>query len=125
MSKVFVPNEMDDDKLRTLAVLLSNIQRVRHAARRGERYSAKFVLQRRPIHDTAAKNALERFEKALHKKFAEKLEGVSEEDYRKLEHLSQLFEFLDAMPEVEEDEEAEPPKKRAPRGTKCVGRCRF
>lgn len=79
-------------------------------------------IQRRPIHDTVAKNALDRFEKALRKKFADQLEGVSEEDFRKLDHLNQLFEFLDAMPEVDEDEaEQAQPKKRAPRGSsKCV-----
>ncbi|KZV97200.1 hypothetical protein EXIGLDRAFT_833051 [Exidia glandulosa HHB12029] len=102
MSKVFIPNEIDDDKLRTLVVLLSNIQ------------------LRRPIHDTTAKNALDRFEKSLRKKFADKLEGVSEEDYRKLEHLSKLFEFLDAMPEVEEDEPPAPKKRGASRANKST-----
>jgi hypothetical protein len=65
-----------------------------------------FVFQRRPIHDTAARNALTRFEASLGKKFATQLEnsGVDESELRKLEQLKDLFDFLDEITSASEEE---------------------
>ena len=51
--------------------------------------------QRRPPRDTSAKNALSKFENALSKKYEKALENFSEDEFRKLEELKDLFEFLD------------------------------
>jgi len=49
----------------------------------------------------------------LHKRFGEKLDGFTDEDLRNMEALQKLFEFMDSMPEVEQEEPAPaPPKKR-------------
>jgi condensin complex subunit 3 len=58
-----------------------------------------------------------RFDKALTKRFAQQLEGFNEDDFRKLEDLKELFEFLDEFKSDDEDGEAFPlpPGKRAAR----------
>jgi condensin complex subunit 3 len=66
--------------------------------------------QRRPLRDAVSKNALIKFEATLGKKFAAQLEGFSEEEYRKLEELQDLFKFLDDM--IPEDDEPEPETKK-------------
>ena len=59
-----------------------------------------------------------RFDKALTKQFSQQLEGFDQEDFRKLEDLKGLFEFLDEF-NTSDDEggEALPPpsRKRAAR----------
>ena len=60
-----------------------------------------------------------RFDKALTKRFAQQLEGFNnDEDFRKLENLKNLFEFLDEFNTLD-DEGGEafspPPRKRAAR----------
>ncbi|KAH7096918.1 nuclear condensing complex subunit [Auriculariales sp. MPI-PUGE-AT-0066] len=94
LSKIFIPMEVDDLKIRTLVVLVSNVQR------------------RRPIGDSTARTALERFSKSLRKRFAEQLEGVTDEDMRKMDALTKLFEFMDSMPEVEEQEQTQPSQSK-------------
>lgn len=44
-------------------------------------------------------------------KYSAQLEGFSEEDYRKLEYLKDLFEFLDDII-PEEEPEVPPPSKK-------------
>jgi hypothetical protein len=70
-----------------------------------------FFVQRRPLHDTTATNALTKFEASITKKFGEQLRDFSEEQYRKLEELHDLFEFLDDI--IPEDDEDEVPKKKS------------
>ncbi|KAF7968330.1 hypothetical protein HWV62_30947 [Athelia sp. TMB] len=67
--------------------------------------------KRRPIHDTTAKNAFTRFDTALSKKYAKQLEDFNEEEYRQLEYLKELFEFIDDIIPDEDDEEEEPKKR--------------
>lgn len=59
-----------------------------------------------------------RFDKALTKRFAPQLEGFNEEDFRKLEELKELFEFLDEF-NTSDDEDGDalppPPRKRVAR----------
>ena len=47
------------------------------------------------MRDIASKNAFTKFETAISKKFEKQLEDFNEEEYRNLEHLQELFEFLD------------------------------
>ncbi|KAH9848970.1 nuclear condensing complex subunit [Lenzites betulinus] len=92
LGKLFLPDEVDDDKVRVLKLLVTNLR------------------SRRPPRDTAGKNALVKFDAALSKKYERQLENFSEDEFRKLEELRELFEFLDdIIPDF--DEEDEPPKK--------------
>ena len=52
-----------------------------------------------------------RFDKAISKKYESKLEGFNEEEFRQLEKLKDLFEFLDDIIPDDSDEEVEPTKK--------------
>jgi condensin complex subunit 3 len=70
-------------------------------------------IQRRPIRDTAAKNALAKFDAAISKRYAEQLESFNEEDYRQLEYLKDLFEFLDEIVPLDDGEEVDLPRTRA------------
>jgi condensin complex subunit 3 len=69
------------------------------------------------LKDVTTKNAFARFDKALTKRFTKQLEGFNEEEFRQLEDLKELFEFLDEI--ISDDEEGNelPPqtKKRTAR----------
>ncbi|KAI0941839.1 hypothetical protein AcV7_002413 [Taiwanofungus camphoratus] len=100
LGKLHIPDILDDDKLRTLKLLTHNLR------------------SRRPLRDTASQNAFVKFDSAISKKFERQLEGFSEEEYRQLENLKGLFEFLD---EIESDsEEDEKPKKTRKRRSESV-----
>ncbi|EJC98308.1 uncharacterized protein FOMMEDRAFT_114496 [Fomitiporia mediterranea MF3/22] len=94
LGKLYLPDEVDDDKIRTLKLLISNIR------------------SRRPPKDATSSNALSRFEKAISSKYETQLASFNEEEYKQLEELKELFEFLDdIIPEEEEEEEK--PKRGA------------
>ncbi|KAF9508646.1 hypothetical protein BS47DRAFT_1320578 [Hydnum rufescens UP504] len=88
LAKLHIPEHIDNDKLRTLMLFIKNLRR------------------RRPLQDTAARNALTRFEASLGKKFATQLEnsGIDESELRKLEQLKDLFDFLDEITSASEEE---------------------
>lgn len=70
--------------------------------------------------DTTAKNAFARFDGAISKKYEKQLDSFSEDEYRQLEYLKYLFEFLDDIIPEEEEEIALP----LPKGKKrYVLRC--
>jgi condensin complex subunit 3 len=106
LSKLYLPPETgDDDKVRTLKLLVYNLR------------------TRRPPRDTSAVAALCKFDEALSKRFEKQLEDFNEAEYRQLESLQELFEFLDdIMPldEDEEEEEATASKKRGARKRRSV-----
>ncbi|KAG6332139.1 hypothetical protein ID866_6950 [Astraeus odoratus] len=95
LGRLHLPETADDDKIRTLKLLIHNLS------------------TRRPLKDTTAKNALSKFDAALSKKYADKLADFSEEEYRQLTALKELFEFLDDIIPLDEGEEIELPKTRA------------
>jgi condensin complex subunit 3 len=102
LTKLFLPPETDDDdKVRTLKLLVYNLR------------------TRRPPRDASALAALVKFDSALSKRFEKQLEDFNEMEYRQLQSLQELFEFLDdIMPlDEDEDEEEDPPtaKKRTAR----------
>ena len=66
------------------------------------------------MRDTSAKTALSRFDTIISKRYEAQLAGLSEEEYRKLEYLDELFQFLDEISE-EEEEETPAPRRRAKR----------
>ncbi|GJJ15062.1 hypothetical protein Clacol_009337 [Clathrus columnatus] len=102
LGKLFLPDEIEEDKIRTLKLLIDNVQR------------------RRPPKDSVTKNALIKFGKTIEKKFAAQLGGFNEEDFRKLEDLKELFEFLDDVMSDEEGEMPLPPKKRGGERSRSV-----
>ncbi|KAG1728449.1 nuclear condensing complex subunit [Suillus lakei] len=95
LGRLYLPDKVDDDKIRTLKLLLHNLN------------------SRRPTRDTAAKNALAKFDAAISKRYAEQLESFNEEDYRQLEYLKDLFEFLDDIIPLDDGEEIDIPRTRA------------
>ena len=103
LGKLYLPPETgDDDKVRTLKLLVQNLR------------------TRRPPREASAQAALAKFDNALSKRFEKQLEDFNEAEYRQLESLRELFEFLDDIVPLDEDEdeEDEPPsttKKRAGR----------
>jgi len=61
-----------------------------------------------------------RFDSAISKKFEKQLEDFNEEEFRKLESLKDLFEFLDdIIPDSDNEEDGMPPKRRGSR-KRCV-----
>ncbi|KAH8101082.1 nuclear condensing complex subunit [Cristinia sonorae] len=97
LGKLHIPETIDDDKIRTLKLLMHNLR------------------NRRPLREASSKNAFNKFEATLTKKFEKQLEAFDETEYRQLEHLKELFEFLDDIIPLSDDEDIEPPKKRAGR----------
>ena len=112
LGRLHLPETVDDDKIRTLKLLVHNVFTVPllfslafppdHAPRE----------QRRPIRDVSARNALSKFDATISKKYADKLAGFSEEEYRRLEQLDALFRFLDDIVPLDDGEEVEPMRTR-------------
>ncbi|KDQ54411.1 hypothetical protein JAAARDRAFT_60793 [Jaapia argillacea MUCL 33604] len=93
LSKLHIPEVIDDDKIRTLKLLMHNL------------------TSRRPLHDTTSKNAFNKFETSVSKKFEKQLEGFNEEEYRELESLKEQFDFLDDIIPLDSDDSDVPRKK--------------
>ncbi|KAH0826785.1 hypothetical protein J3R83DRAFT_5201 [Lanmaoa asiatica] len=89
LARLHLPETVDDDKIRTVKLLVHN------------------VFTRRPIRDVSARNALTKFDAAISKKYADKLSNFNEEEYRQLEQLETLFKFLDDIIPLEDGEEIE------------------
>ena len=117
LGKLYIPETIDDDKIRTLKLLLHNIRAVGISLINYMESLLNLASQRRPLRDIASKNAFTKFETAISKKFEKQLEDFNEEEYRNLEHLQELFEFLDdIIPDIDDvDEIVEAPKKKAGR----------
>jgi condensin complex subunit 3 len=90
----FPPETADDDKVRTLKLLAPNLRTCR------------------PPCEASAQAALAKFGTALSKRFEKQLEDFDEAEYRQLESLRELVEFLDDIVRLDEDEEEDEPKKR-------------
>ena len=90
LAKLYLPSETgDDDKVRTLKLLVENLR------------------TRRPPREASALAALAKFDNALSKRFEKQLEDFDEAEYRQLESLRELFEFLDDIVPLDEDEDEE------------------
>ncbi|KAJ7510357.1 nuclear condensing complex subunit [Mycena galericulata] len=93
LGKLHIPDEVDVDKIRTLKLLMHTLN------------------LRRPLRDATSNNAFKKFDAAISKKFEKELQDFDEDEYRKLEELKELFEFLDdIMPE--DDEAINPDAKK-------------
>ncbi|KAK7462742.1 chromosome condensation complex Condensin, subunit G [Stygiomarasmius scandens] len=99
LGRIFLPDEVDDYKIRSLAVSMDNVTR------------------RRPLRDAVSKNAFTKFKLAVEKKYEKQLEGFSEEEYRKLEEYHDFFKVIDQLlpPGEDEDEDTPPPQPKRTR----------
>ncbi|KAG7448747.1 uncharacterized protein BT62DRAFT_965306 [Guyanagaster necrorhizus] len=87
IGKLHIPDSPDDNDVRTLKMLLYRLQ------------------SRQPVKDATAKNAINKFDAALSKKFELQLANFSEKEYRELAELKQLFSFLDDLIPLDDDDE--------------------
>ncbi|KAJ6631026.1 nuclear condensing complex subunit [Mycena sp. CBHHK59/15] len=95
LGKLYIPDEVDDDKILTLKLLMHTLS------------------VRRPLHDATINNAFKKFDASISKKFEKQLEGFDETELRKLEELHDLFEFLDDIIPEDDDEVVDVnPKKK-------------
>ena len=113
LGRLHLPETVDDDKIRTLKLLVHNVFTVCSRSRFVD--PSLIVIparKRRPVRDISARNALAKFDTTISKKYAEKLSNFSEEEYRQVEQLEALFKFLDDIIPLEDGEEVEMPKMR-------------
>lgn len=90
LNKLFFPPETDDDdRVRTLKLLVRNL------------------CTRRPPRDASALAALVKFDSVLSKRFEKQLEDFNESEYRQLQSLQELFKFLDDIMPLDEDEDGD------------------
>ncbi|CAA7267951.1 unnamed protein product [Cyclocybe aegerita] len=87
LNKLHIPDTVDDYRIRSLKLLMDNLR------------------TRRPLRDTVSKNALAKFEATITRKFEKQFEQFSEEDFRKLHELNDLFQFLDSIIPLDDEEE--------------------
>ncbi|KAI0696847.1 nuclear condensing complex subunit [Cytidiella melzeri] len=98
LGKLHLPDQVDIDKIRSLRLLMHNLS------------------NRRPLRDSTTKNAFTKFEASILKKYEQQLADFNEDDYRQMEYLKDLFEFLDdIIPEDDDDDAVELPKKKGGR----------
>jgi len=71
--------------------------------------------QRRPLRDSVCNNAFTKFETLITKKFKDQLEHFSEDEFRKLEELNELFMFLDSMIPIGDDDDFDVPRRNGKR----------
>lgn len=95
LNKLYLPDEVDENKLRKLKYLVTSYKIV--CAKYGMRAGMMTFFQNRTFADATSKNAFDRFSKLLEKQYADVFNGMSEEDSRQMESLKELFEFLDEL----------------------------
>jgi len=86
LNKLYVPDVVDDYRIRSLKLLMDNLR------------------ARRPLRDSACNTAFTKFETTISKKFEKQLQHFTEEEFRKLEELTELFGFLDSIIPLDDDE---------------------
>ena len=116
LGRLHLPETVDDDKIRTLKLLVHNVFTVPLPFPFFRALPLLIIhtprVQRRPIRDVSARNALSKFDATISRKYADKLADFSEEEYRRLEQLDALFRFLDDIVPLDDGEEVEMPKTR-------------
>lgn len=113
LNKLYIPDVADRYRIRSMKLLMVNLRAVSSSSSLSCHCLIECILQRRPLRDHASKTAFSKFETAFTKKFEKLLEDFSEEEFRKLEELDELFMFLDSIfPPEDEETEADIPRKR-------------
>ncbi|KAF8605217.1 hypothetical protein BDV93DRAFT_543748 [Ceratobasidium sp. AG-I] len=98
LGKLHLPEELEDPKVLTLHLLMTNLKR------------------RRPLRETPTRNAFVKFETQFKKKYAEQLTGMSAADHAAFGelHIQELQKWIDDVEPDSDVEEIEPPE--APEG---------
>lgn len=108
---MYIPDEIDDDEARKVKVLLVEVNNV--CVRHSLALLILTTFQRVRLPDAATKNAFQKFDAAVCKKWAAVLSSYDEEDYKKMEALNDLHDFINELiPEGDDDEDEEPTKRR-------------
>ncbi|PCH39141.1 hypothetical protein WOLCODRAFT_110578 [Wolfiporia cocos MD-104 SS10] len=102
LSKLYIPDKVDDDKIRTLKLLTHSLR------------------SRRLLRDSTSQNAVSKFDDSITKSFGAQLESFSEEEYRQLESMKDLFVFLDEHPPESDEEDVKPAKRARKRRSESV-----
>ncbi|KAI0030500.1 nuclear condensing complex subunits [Vararia minispora EC-137] len=98
LPKLFLPLEADDLHVRVLHLLAHKLSAAR------------------PVRDAGAFSSVKKFDDALSKHYNDQLDSFDVTEYRKLEELTDLFEFLDDIFDSDGDDElVEPPARRGPK----------
>ena len=74
-----------------------------------------YVKQRRPLRDSVCNTAFTKFETAISKKFEKQLQHFTEEEFRKFEELTELFEFVDSIIPLDDGENQDIDARRSSR----------
>ncbi|TRM62875.1 nuclear condensing complex subunit [Schizophyllum amplum] len=105
LSAIYLPDDPDVDPLK--------VQRLK--------ILAETVLRgRRPPPGQKPREQVEKFDRALEKKYAVQLEGFSREDARQQEQFRSVFEFVDGILDEEEEEDAKPARRAGARRSASV-----
>ncbi|KAL4248656.1 CND3 (condensin subunit 3) family protein [Abortiporus biennis] len=99
-SKFHLPDDVDFDKIRTLKLLVVNLS------------------SKRPPKETPSKTLLQKFDHAISTKYTEQLSNLDEQEFRKLENLKELFEFLDGIIPLDDSEDEDEVKEVRKKGKK-------
>ncbi|KAB5594684.1 Condensin complex subunit 3 [Ceratobasidium theobromae] len=93
LGKLYLPDELDNLKILTLHLLIKNLRR------------------RRPLRETATRNAFAKFEISFKKKYNEQLTGMSEADHEAFQelHIQELQRWIDEIEPDSDAEEVAPP----------------
>ncbi|KAF8163123.1 nuclear condensing complex subunit [Crassisporium funariophilum] len=96
LNRLYIPDVVDDYKIRSVKLLIDHLR------------------TRRPLRDSVCNTALTKFDTTIIKKFEEQLKHSTEEEFRKLEELNELFEFLDSIIPLDDDEiiDLDAPRKK-------------
>jgi condensin complex subunit 3 len=106
LNKLYIPDVVDDHKIRSLKLLMDNLRAVSSPYNPLKAIMNRDLSsQRRPLRDSVCNNAFTKFETLITKKFENQLEHFSEEEFRKLEELNELFMFLDSIIPMEDDDD--------------------
>ena len=86
-SKLYLPEEVDENKLRILKLFITTIR------------------TRRPFKDTTSTSALTRFNKTLEASYEAQLSALTEDEYHKLEELDEVKEVFDILETLGDEDE--------------------
>jgi len=104
LNKLYVPDVVDDYRIRSLKLLMDNLRAVSRSTHHILIEIEIVMKQRRPLRDSACNTAFTKFETAMSKKFEKQLQDFTEEEFRTLEELTELFAFLDSIIPLDDDE---------------------
>jgi condensin complex subunit 3 len=122
LNKLYVPPTIDDWKMRTLLVLISNVAEVGTLSLLIYIYVADHGLswviqQHRALTDMVSRNALAKFDKSVRKEVGDRADAMNEDELREAEELRELWDWLDEKGVEDALQPARTPRKSRTRTT--------